>query len=433
MPGKYPLTPKSHLLINDGGVFKVADGDQSGGVEDVGLVNSAVWSDFDSDGWPDLLVAAEWGPISVFKNEQGKLVNVTDSVGLSAQLGWWHGITAADLDADGDMDYVVTNQGRNTKYHASAEHPHRLYYDDFDDNGTLDLVEAEYEGETEYPVRGRSCSSRCMPFIADKFKTFHDYSLASISDIYQVEESPRPVRELRVLDSVVLWNEKGAGFRMETLPKLAQISPGYGVCVSDFDSDGFQDILMATNFFGSQPETGYMDGGLGWFLKGSRDKQFQVSWPNESGVVVDGDANGLAIADIDNDGDMDAIFAVNNQPFLLLKNESDLPGVRVVANGVPGNASGIGTRFVLKGDQGEGKPYEQAFEISAGGSYLAQSSAQPTIAMSALEKIRSIKIHWPDGTKTNLEDPTPENGRLVLKISRNRDQIADLDSYFEQW
>jgi len=419
VPGKYPLTPKSHLLINDDGVFQVADGDQSGGVEDVGLVNSAVWSDFNSDGWPDLLVAVEWGPVTVFKNNQGTLVNVTESVGLGEQFGWWHGITAADLDADGDMDYVVTNQGRNTKYHATPNHPHRLYYDDFDGNGTLDLVEAEYEGETEYPVRGRSCSSRCMPFIADKFKTFHDYSLASISDIYQVQEKARLAKELRVLDSVILWNEGESDFRMEALPKLAQISPGYGVCVSDFNSDGYQDILMATNFFGSQPETGYMDGGLGWLLIGTEEKQFKPSWPNQSGVVIDGDGNGLALADVDNDGDQDAIFAVNNQPFRMLRNDSEAANVRVVVRNVPRNVNGIGTRLVLVGDKDGDGPLRQAFEISAGGSYLAQSSAQPTITMSVLEMASSIKIYWPDGTETNLEDPTPENGRLVLTYPQN--------------
>ena len=203
--------------------------------------------------------------------------------------------------------------------------------------------------------------------------------------------------------------------RMEPLPRLAQVSPGYGVCVSDFDNDGLEDILMATNFFGSQPETGYMDGGLGWLLKGQKNKTFTPSWPNESGVVVDGDGNGLAILDVDNDGDQDAIFAVNNQRVRMLKNQSEKQGVQIIVSGVPGNGSGIGTRFVLLGEEGDGEPYRQAFEISAGGSYLAQPSAQKTVSVTVIEKTRVIEIHWPDGTESKLEDPRPKNGQLVLR------------------
>ena len=397
VPGKYPLTPQSYLLLNDDGVFQFATQEQSGGVEEVGLVNSAVWSDFDGDGWPDLLIAAEWGPISVFKNTQGKLVNVTDSVGLGEQLGWWHGITAADLDADGDMDYVVTNQGRNTKYHATPEHPHRLYYDDFDNNGSLDLVEAEYEGDVEYPVRGRSCSSRCMPFIAEKYTTFRDYSLASLSDIYEVKENPRPVKELRFLDSVILWNEAETGFRVEALPQLAQISPGFGVCVSDYDADGIQDILIANNFFGAQPETGYMDGGLGWLLKGGDDGKFVASWPNSSGVVVPGDANGLAIADFDNDGDQDAFFALNNSACRIFKNQSAAPSVKILLEGPAANRAAVGARILLRGKG------EQAYEITAGGSYLSQSAAAVVVSKAVIAETRSITVFWPDGTSSESD------------------------------
>ena len=399
------------MLINNDGAFTVSNTKQSGGVEEVGLVNSAVWSDFDADGWPDLLIAVEWGPITIFKNDNGNLVDVTESVGTASQMGWWHGIAAADLDADGDMDYVITNQGRNTKYHATPEHPHRLYYDDFDNSGSLDLVEAEFEGDVEYPVRGRSCSSRCMPFIADKYKTFHDYSLASISEIYEVEEKPRPAKELRVVDSVVLWNENESGFRMEALPKLAQISPAYGVCISDFDADGILDIMMATNFFAAQPETGYMDGGLGWLLKGNGNGQFTPLPANLSGVVVAGDGNGLAIADVDSDGDQDALFAVNNGRFQVLENQSNTPSVRVRLKGVPKNPAGIGTRIVLRGDDNAA---QQAFEISAGSSYLSQSSANPSIAVKTLQKSSTIDVNWPSGKKSSFKDLVPIKGQLIL-------------------
>jgi hypothetical protein len=130
--------------------------------------------------------------------------------------------------------------------------------------------------------------------------------------------------------------------------------------------------------------------------------------------VVAGDGNGLALADFDNDGDQDAIFAINDQAFRMLKNETDASNVRVVVNGVPGNETGIGTRFVLAGSEGQEVPFRQAFEISAGGSYLAQSSGQSSIPASTLEKAGSIEVHWPDGVKSDLEVPNLENGVLVL-------------------
>ena len=324
VPGKYPLTPRSQLLINDDGKFSIADSEIMDDLEKVGLVNSAIWSDFNSDGWVDLIVGSEWGPVSFYKNDEGKLVNVTDSLGVAKHLGWWHGIAAADFDQDGDIDYVVTNQGLNTKYHATRKRPHRLYYDDFDDSGTIDLVEAEFEGDTEYPVRGRSCSSRCMPFIADKYKTFHDYSLASVADIYKTKSVERPAREVNFLESAIFWNEGDEGFTITALPRLAQISPAYGVVADDFDGDGTIDILMATNFFHSQPETGYMGGALGWFLRGQNDREFEAVWPNKSGVIIPGDANGLVLADFDRDGDQDAVFAINDGDYQMLENRLDV-------------------------------------------------------------------------------------------------------------
>ena len=101
----------------------------------VGMVNSALWTDFDQDGWIDLILAIDWGAITVFKNRQGRLVDVTQSLGLDKYKGWWHGLAAGDLDADGDTDYVATNQGLNTKYDADPKHPHRIYFDDIDRDG----------------------------------------------------------------------------------------------------------------------------------------------------------------------------------------------------------------------------------------------------------------------------------------------------------
>ena len=67
IPGRYPLTPSSRLLINDEGKFSNAPQNEAT-LEEIGLVTSAVWSDVDNDGWIDLLVAQEWGPIKYFRN-----------------------------------------------------------------------------------------------------------------------------------------------------------------------------------------------------------------------------------------------------------------------------------------------------------------------------------------------------------------------------
>lgn len=415
VPGKYPLTPQSQLLVNDGGKFSIADSAVSGGVQEVGLVNSAIWSDFNSDGWVDLIVASEWGPVSFYKNDAGKLIDVTQSLGVARHLGWWHGVAAADLDHDGDMDYVVTNQGLNTKYHATRKRPHRLYFDDFDQSGTIDLVEAEFEGDTEYPVRGRSCSSRCMPFIADKYKTFHDFSLATVADIYQTQSVSRPAKEVNFLQSAIFWNEGDQGFTITALPELAQISPGYGVAANDFDSDGQTDILLAGNFFHSQPETGYMGGGLGWLLRSTGDRQFEPVWPNQSGVVIPGDANGLALADYDGDGDQDAVVAINDGRYQLLENQS--PGIKdetpltISVTGPPENELAVGALLTLVGDG-----YRRSIELHAGGSYLGQSAVEP-IAVSAAEfkRIHTVKIRWPDGTNSSADVDSAKDRRLSMR------------------
>ncbi len=409
IPGKYPLTPQSHLLVNDQGKFsealpEVAD------VSRIGLVNSAVWSDFNNDGWLDLIVATEWGPISILQNEEGKLVDMTDRMGLATQLGWWHGIAAADLDADGDMDYVVTNQGKNTKYHATAERPHRIYYEDFDNNGSLDLVESEFEGDVEYPVRGLSCSSRCMPFIGEKFPTFRDFSLATLDDIYATEKTPRQLVELNYLDSVILWNDAGSGFDVQPLPTLGQISPSYGVVARDFDGDGNQDIMIAQNFFSSQPETGYMDGGLGLFLKGSSSREFSAVWPNQSGIVVPGDANGLATADLDGDGDHDVLFAVNDDELKVFSNESNFASTKLVIEGRPGNRNATGSTVKLHFNTGA---RVQSYEISSSGSYLAQSSSQISFPTSQLSDIAKISVRWPDGSISEVSPDAKQDNKLI--------------------
>ncbi|MEM7397061.1 MAG: VCBS repeat-containing protein, partial [Verrucomicrobiota bacterium] len=157
IPGLYPLPPTSRLLVNEGGRFRDAAGETAPGLAEAGMVTSAIWSDIDRDGWPDLLVTYEWGPVAVWKNRNGVLEHQTEAAGLAGLTGWWNSIAGGDFDHDGDIDFVLGNAGLNTKYHASSDRPMRLYYGAMGLDDKKCVVEAQYEGDHLFPVRGKSC------------------------------------------------------------------------------------------------------------------------------------------------------------------------------------------------------------------------------------------------------------------------------------
>ena len=270
-------------------------------MKSIGLVTSAVWSDADGDGWLDLLVALEWGPVRFLQNQNGKLVDRTDAAGLSDALGWWNSITPGDVDHDGDMDFVVMNTGLNTKYHADDKHPVTLFAKDFDSNGRIDLVESEWEDDKCFPIRGKSCSTHAMPMISEKFPTYHEFALAELGDIYGEDLDAAKKFTATRLDSVVLVNDGKGSFEINPLPRLAQISPGFGTAITDFDGDGMNDLLIGQNFMHPQPETGQMDGGLGLLLKGDGAGTFESVGPIESGVSIPGQAMAVSVTDINAD------------------------------------------------------------------------------------------------------------------------------------
>ncbi len=407
VPGRYPVTPRSRLLRNDGDKDKPKFIDITDtlapGVNETGLVTAALWSDADGDGWVDLLVAHEWGPIKLFRNVNGKLIDQSEAAGLATHTGWWNGLAGRDLDGDGDIDYVATNFGLNTKYHADVKHPALLYFGDMEGTGRLRLVEAEYEGDTLYPIRGRSCTTRAIPSLKDKFPTYQQFAIAPLADIYTPAGLQNATRlAATTLESAALINDGKGRFTLKPLPRLAQIAPGFGVVLTDVDADGVTDAIVAQNFYTPQIETGRMAGGLSIVLRGKGDGTFTPVRPGESGLVVPGDAKSLTMTDLNADGRPDVVVGQNNDKLLAFTRSNVANGkwVAIALRGPTGNATGVGARVTVTTSDGR----KQSAEACAGSGYLSQSSSRLWFGVRRGETVTQVEVRWPSGQTTRVTE-----------------------------
>ncbi|MGX1929756.1 VCBS repeat-containing protein [Flagellimonas sp. 2504JD4-2] len=316
-PQKYPYSQTSLLLENNKGVFKDVTMEKAPDLANVGMVTDALWSDFDSDGQTDLILVGEWMKIALYKNNHGKLES-NPSI-LSNTEGWWNSISSADFDGDGDMDYVVGNLGLNYKYTASAKAPFEVYSTDFDDNGTNDIVLGYYNQGSLFPLRGRECSSQQMPFIKEKFPSYHSFGSANLVEVYGKEKLEQALHlQSKTFASVYLENLGASKFNVHQLPNEAQFSSINAIQIDDFDNDGLQDILVAGNLYQSEVETPRNDASIGLLLKGKGNSTFEPLPHKKSGVFLNSDVK-----------KMRSIALVNNNKGILVASNND--SLRLIA------------------------------------------------------------------------------------------------------
>ena len=396
--GKYPEIPGSSLLLNQGGKFADITDTLAPGLRNTGMVTSSLWSDFDGDGWSDLVLTTEWGPVEFWKNEKGKLVDRTKEAGTANRLGWWTSVAHADFDNDGDLDYAVGNMGLNTKYHASPENPYLAYWGDVDGSGKSRFVEACKENGHVYPVRGKSCSTRAIPSLATKFQTFHAFAQAGLSEIYQPEILNRTRKlEINELASGLLINSGKGTFTFRELPRLAQTAPIFGMAFSDFDGDGFDDLALAQNFFPMQPETGRLNGGAGLLMLGDGKGGFAPLMERESGILLPDDGRALLIDDLNGDHRPDLLASGNlARPKAFVNRSGRGVPIRLKLSGSPGNLRAAGSRILLRYRSGR----EKVCQLTLGSSYLSAPEPQLFFVQLPGNPVEEAIIRSPLGKET---------------------------------
>lgn len=302
-PGKYPLPGKSYVLQNEGGSFRDVTHDVAGReLSRIGMVTAALWTDYDNDGQLDLMVVGEWMPITIFKGDKGKFVNVTSELGLDQSTGWWNSLTSGDFDNDGNMDYVVGNTGKNSRYKPTSSEPMEIYAKDFDQNGSLDPILTYYLQGEQHIVHPRDELIQQLTFMRKRFPSYAPFARSKFSDIFNEEDlKDAYVLRANTFESSVLKNEGNGKFLVKPLPTQAQLAPVFGMITLDADNDGHLDLLTVGNSYAPEISVGRYDASFGCLLKGNGKGDFTPASYDESGLSADGDTKGVA-AVVDSQG-----------------------------------------------------------------------------------------------------------------------------------
>lgn len=293
----YGLIPRSYLLQNDGrGRFVDVTPQAAPALARAGMVTSAAWLDYDRDGQLDLVVAGEWMPVRVFRQEQGKFVERTAQAGLGGSSGWWNTIAAVDLRGTGHKDLVLGNLGLNSYIRAAAERPARLYIHDFFGTGALKQILTFYKEGESYPLAGRDELVRQLPPLRSKYPSYADFGASTIEDIFPAAELRQAqVREAHQFASSVAWNNGNGTFQLKPLPVEAQFAPVHAVLAHDFDGDAQTDLLLGGNFYGVTPVRGRYDASYGLLLRGAGQRDFARVDMERSNLIIQGEVRDMKL------------------------------------------------------------------------------------------------------------------------------------------
>ena len=319
IPGRYPETPRSYLLVNDvtarGGQPRFIDqtAKLAPMLSTLGMVTDAAWVDLNADRKLELVVVGEWMPITVLGLTNGQFTDQTKTYiekDQSGQFkGWWNKLLVDDFNGDGRPDLVVGNQGLNTQCRASDREPAELIYKDFDKNGKVDPILCFYVQGKSYPHATRDELLDQLGMLRHRFTSYDSYSNATLTDVFTDDErrdaSTLTANELK---TTYLASTPAGKLVEKLLPLAAQISPVFTVTALDYNQDGHKDLLLCGNTNQVRLRFGRADANYGVLLRGDGRGGFIAVPQSASGFQLTGDVRSvLPIGKT-------LLFGINQQP-----------------------------------------------------------------------------------------------------------------------
>ncbi len=304
-PWNYPKPVSSFIYRNDSkdGHIKFTDvtGKVAKDLNKIGLVSDALFTDFNNDGWPDLILAGEWMPVTFLENDHGIFKNITSTSGIANQIGWWTSIVSGDFDNDGDIDYVIGNLGDNSFFKASEKYPVSVYSKDFDNTGNYSVFLSSYmpasqedTSKKEFPVNNRDDIIKQMIRMRAKYPDYKSYANVTMDSFFTKEQiTGALILKANNFNSCYCRNDGNGKFTLIPLSFMAQLSALNGMITDDFDGDGNLDVAINTNNFSAGLMSGRYDALNGLMLKGDGKGGFTPQSILESGIFIPGDGKAL--------------------------------------------------------------------------------------------------------------------------------------------